>query len=295
MRKITSFILIMMLLISTSVVSFAANNESASLTQSEYDGIIQLINKSDAEFMKEGYTKKQIEEIKNYKKELVKSIKMYSKYSSEELKTLGFSNRQIEAFQNLSLEQPKFTLFSTFSKTADLETPDQFLSANLTRGLTGDVTMSVRKYRVSGDDVTFKATWKWDGRPLVCGFSESVGFAWTNGFTLDSYSDLDVTVTDTFKNVSHDVSTSDKDTEDPDGSCRFKWPTAHAGWLYDKGVCYLTLRNDDNASDTTMSWKYAHGTIQITGFGVSASGSSISVAASSTEMTKGLKRFSYLN
>ncbi len=54
-------------------------------------------------------------------------------------------------------------------------------------------------------------------------FSESVGFAWTNGFTLDSYSDLDVTVTDTFKNVSHDVSTSDKDTEDPDGSCRFKW------------------------------------------------------------------------
>jgi hypothetical protein len=41
---------------------------------------------------------------------------------------------------------------------------------------------------------------------------------------------------------------------------------------FNKGTCFLTLDNDDKTSSATMSWKYAHGTVQIAGSGVNIRG-----------------------
>lgn len=40
-----------------------------------------------------------------------------------------------------------------------------------------------------------------------------------------------------------------------------------------------------------MSWKYAHGTLKITGFGIDYSGGMLSIAPQNTQMANGLKTF----
>lgn len=47
-------------------------------------------------------------------------------------------------------------------------------------------------------------------------------------------------------------------------------------------------------SETAMSWKYAHGTVKIAGFGISLDGGDLSVNLGSTQMANGLKQFTGL-
>lgn len=297
MRKILSLLLVIVLIVSSFPVVFANSEESAKMTQSEYDSIAEILGKDDNDFVKMGLSKEKIREIKEYKIELANNIKKYSKYSENELEGLGFSEEQIKTFKKLDVGNPTEQQSRNLT-TREMENcakdADAFLSENLSRGLTGSVDMSLFLYRISGDEVTFKAKWEWTGAPLVRGLSESIGFSWTNGFELTDYNDLYIEV-ESDRSSEYIVPTSDKDTQNPDEGCRAKFPTADAGYLYRSGVCYLTLNNDDNESSTTMAWAYAHGTVQVAGFGISISGGSISISQTSIGMDKGLEKFYGLN
>lgn len=294
-------LLVMSLFVLSGTFVYADSGQSVKITQSEYDGIVKILGKSDSDFIEMGLAEEQIIEIKEYKIKLVNNIKMYSQYSEKELERLGFSNIQVKAFKQIKPDNTEILRIDNLSTTqieSLAEGADDFLLENLTRGLTGSVDMSLSVYEVNGDEVTFLSTWEWTGAPIVRGFKDTVGFCWSNFFELTDYDDLDITLKSDkpYGDNTYVVPTSYKNTQDPDESCRAKFPTAaDGGYLYRSGECYLTLLNDDNASSTTMAWAYAHGTVQIVGFGIDISGGSISISIGSTEMYNGLDNFTNLN
>lgn len=184
----------------------------------------------------------------------------------------------------------------TLDINADENEINFFLQKYATRAVAATVTMKVAKYSKKGKNNTFKATWNWKGRPVIVGFKDTVAFGWTNGHTLQSYSDLKVKLKcDSPTKPTYTVPNSYKDTSIPDQAVRFKFPTANnGGWLYKSGTAILTLYNDDNKGKTTMSWKFAHGMVRITGFGINISGGSLTIVKGNKQMANGLKTFSDL-
>lgn len=289
-KKVFLSILMMMLLIlSATTTAFAAEIPQMA-NASEYNSIMNYAALSESQMRNSGYSDEEIEGITQYKEEYAKKILEYSKKTSEELSQEGFSEVQIQAFDKL--KQKNIDLKSD----ATSDEINAFLQENVTRGLTGSVTMTVERDAFLKGRNTFKATWTWSGRPLVTGFHDTVAFGWTNGHTLESYKDLVVTLKcDSKASPTYSVPDKDKDAPVPDQGVRFKFPTASpGGWLYDKGVCFFTLANDDNSSKITISWKYAHGTLTSNGFGISISGPSLNISTGNTQMANGLKTFTGL-
>lgn len=291
MKKILTMILILSLVVMSAINASASEMPGQIIIESEYDSIQYYARLSKHAMKVAGLSQMEIAEIESYKKNYADNIIMYANKSPQELKKLGFSATQIDAFHKLY--EKELTLDANASSTE----VNLFLKENVTRGLTGSVSMSVRASSAEKGKNTFKATWRWDGRPIVVGFHDTIAFGWTNGHTLAKYDDLVATLmcTSSTDVPNYKVPNKDKNTIVADEAVRFKFPTAsNGGWLYDQGTCYFTLLNDDNASTTTISWMYAHGTVQITGFGISLSGGSLSVSVGSTQMANGLKRFTGL-
>lgn len=231
----------------------------------------------------------EIKAVTQYKEEYARKILEYSRKTPEALSREGFSEVQIQALDKI---KQKNIILKSDATSAEI---NAFLQENVTRGLTGSVTMTVVKSSSSKGKNTFKSTWSWSGRPIIVGFNDTVAFGWTNGHTLESYNNLSVKLTcDYKKDPNYTVPNKDKDATIADQGVRFKFPTARGGWLFNKGVCYLTLANDDNSSKITMSWKYAHGIVTIGGFGISIDGLSLSVTTGNTQMANGLKTFTGL-
>lgn len=275
---------------STCTFAFATELPQSTLNVSEYDSIQYYASLSEDEMYDLGFSNEEVIDITAYKEDYARKIIMYSQMSQSELERMSFSSTQILTFQ--SLKDKNINLSSDASE----DEINLFLEENATKGLTGSVDMDVFKYGSGSGYNKFRATWSWTGRPIVVGLHDTVAFNWTNGHTLITYDDVDVTLEcDSSVSPTYTVPTSDKDTSGADSAVRFRFPTANnGGWLYHTGTCILTLYNDDNSPTTAMSWKYAHGTVKIAGFGISLDGGDLSVNLGSTQMANGLKQFTGL-
>lgn len=290
MKRLCSLVVVFIMVFTTNSLVFANESREQTVTvkASEYDTLLEYVNSSEEHLEKSGYTKQEILEIDKYKADYANNIVKYSQYTVEQLKSEGFSDEQIVAFKNIDVS--KDLLATGFQ---NMDQINNFLKDNVTRGLTASVSMDVDKSDISGNNIILRAYWLWSGRPVVISFRDTVGFNWTNGFTLDSYDNFQVDlIADKggYGKIQSRVPKSDKSIPgSADEGVMARFPTGNGSYLNNEGIAYITLRNDDYASTTTISWLYAHGTIQIAGFGISLKGGSLTPTIGSTDMTHGVR------
>lgn len=282
--------MVVVLALCYTTVAYGIEAPENSVSASEHESLQYYATLTESEMVSLGYSQNEISDIMDYKKNYAENIVSYSRMTEQELLEMGFSSTQIKAFQDIHSQNP------TLKTNATEKEINCFLQEYATTAVAATLTMNVTKYSKNGKYNKFKSTWKWNGRPAIVGFKDNIGFVWTNGHTVESYSDIKVTLKcDSTTNPSYTVPKAYKDVCVPDQSFRVKFPCASSGgWLYKSGVCYFTLYNDDNKDTTTISWKYAHGTVQVASFGLSLKGGSFSVIVGYKEMDKGNKKFSGL-
>lgn len=290
MKKVIVCFITIVLVFCSTAVAFAIEIPEGSASISECESIQYYAAMTESEMDSLGYSKEEISDIMDYKKSYAENIISYSQMAEEELIEMDFSPNQIKAFQDIHSQNP------VLNNNATEKEINCFLQEYATTAAAATLTMSVAKYSKNGKYNKFKASWNWKGRPVIVGFKDNIGLVWTNGHTVESYSDIKVTLKcDSSTNPSYTVPKAYKDICVPDQSFRVKFPCASSGgWLYKSGVCYFTLYNDDNKDTTTISWKYAHGTVQVSSFGLSLKGGSFSVVTGYKEMYKNNKKFSGL-
>lgn len=102
MRKVMAFLLSFLMLFSVNLsISASGIDETTSKVRiNEYEMIKSIAKKSDTELDELGYSKEEINKIKNYEKEYSKHLEKLSKLEEKNLKKMGYSAEKIKKLKN---------------------------------------------------------------------------------------------------------------------------------------------------------------------------------------------------
>ena len=267
-KKIFSAILVFVLVFSMSTSIFAANNNT-SVTVSEYDLLKPYLDKNLSELLEMGLSQEEAQQMLNVQKKVVEKISKYNKYTNEELRQLGHSDKDIEEFNKL--------------QTMDI---DSLSIDAIPASIWETVTFTVEKLGKINGDHWFGFEWEWSGSPFVQ-MTDNIAFAWNNGFEVSRY-DVLLSIdhyTDSFDAFAKrytDVLNPTKDTSvSPGMGFKAKFPMNGGGLenstYAKKGFGSFTVQNPNNASHMQMVWAYGHSTFHVGGFCLNVGFPSISV------------------
>ena len=255
MKKIVSLLLIFIFMIMT-ITSVGANDNinegrvaGQTITCSELEGIEKLKNQSDQELINQGYTKNEIEEIRNLdpEKELLKRAQM----DSNTLKNMGYSDKQIETFK-------KYRNKSNCITQEDITILASKMTVNTSHsGFTHSSANGTRAY------VHF--TWAWSSLPLFR-LNDMVAFRWGKGFSSStSASSLKVTYRNETTGLT-DSKTFYIAGKEPNVGCHFKFPVnklEYGGDAISGRATVLLTEPDKNISTFEVVGAYGHTSINI--------------------------------
>lgn len=142
-----------------------AYSESTKIYINEYEIIKDLEKESNESLEKRGYSKSQINKIKNGRNDMIKEIKNRANLSDMQLKSMKYNDNQINIIRNFT------------ESDAELAA----LAAQLTLYLT------LSNYKFNGTETTCDVytSWVWSTYP-VTQLNDGVAIAWSGGF--NSYS-----------------------------------------------------------------------------------------------------------
>lgn len=168
-RKIVSIILILCLVIGGTVNVFADKSiMNKEYRLNEYEYINELKQQSDATLRGYGYTKQEIEEIRNI--DYVQILKERSKLEANILRNMGYSDEQITLLKDFKGSEEEINL----------------LSSNCTISVRGDNIY----YKDGFSYFEYKFSWRWSSMPAVQ-YKDIIGIGWSDGFLFhnnDGYS-----------------------------------------------------------------------------------------------------------
>ncbi len=178
MKKICAITLSLMLTI-IGMPTFAYANDSSepmdisdTTVSKEYSVMKELAKESEAQLEREGFTKAEITEIKDYRQRYIEHIEKLDELDDEVLYDFGYSEEQIEMIRDFKgSEAELYALSATLSLRVRIATfeydKSQPLESRYTKG-------------------TFEFGWEWDGKPLAQS-NDIVAVGW-NGWSITSRS-----------------------------------------------------------------------------------------------------------
>lgn len=161
MKKVTVFLVFIMIFSSMGVYASEENNTIESTQISEYEVYMELLSKTDEELLKSGLTKEEIEEIRNF--DLEKELKYRASLSDEDLKFLGYNDREIIELRNYVKEGSITPLHNGGSDSG---------------GIFATLTLRTELISHTSSRVMVQFRWQWNKAPVYFGGKEIVGFAW---------------------------------------------------------------------------------------------------------------------
>lgn len=163
MRKVMAFLLSFLMLFSVNLsISASGIDETTSKVRiNEYEMIKSIAKKSDTELDELGYSKEEINKIKNYEKEYSKHLEKLSKLEEKNLKKMGYSAEKIKKLKEFDGSEEQITT----------------LAATLYLTLTCDyVTFSTSQNRTNAR-ITYD--FEWVGQPAFL-FADIVALSWND-------------------------------------------------------------------------------------------------------------------
>lgn len=161
MRKICSFLLSLMLVLSLCSGVGAKAMESNQQTISEYDMLREYEGKTRTELLQLGVEQETIDEL--FK--LQETIKEFSTYSATDLKAMGFNDQQVYYLKKTKAEvshSPSLSRSLSLSATNE----DIFQIESFEKGLFAKVEFDISKPAML-EDHRFLVCWEWTGRPFI--------------------------------------------------------------------------------------------------------------------------------
>lgn len=274
-ERLIALLLVLCLMIGTSNITFANTDrpekalkeDANNFVISEYDLYKDLSQKSDSELKLEGYSDKNIKELreKNPKAEL----KKLSEKSILELKALGYDQERINAIYSVkNLDENQISDEVLRVVWAKVELTLRSLSYTTTGTLTKGTT-----------NARLMATWKWDLCPSTT-YIDKLVFSW--GKSLAS-KDADITIkhyssTDRVKKTTKGTVAE----KDPNHGCALE--IKFIAGLKNGGNAYITLYSSQQAlKNIECKVTYGHSMVTLTP-SVSWNGASVSFGTSTKDM-----------
>ena len=271
MKKIMSFILVMVMVFAVPVTSLASNNETVvdTVYMNEYDYIVFLQKATQEELVTMGLSRTEANTIID---DFEAALQERASLSEETLYGLGYTQDEIDALY-------------TYNERS-------IMSVETMRAITGTCTGNITASYATAKEVTFKYDWVWDHAPIMK-LKDSVAMRWL-AYDLNGY-EVDVTKTSEKCSISYywngQVQFTRSGTQEPnldfnsinvqfDESEKFQSPTnmteeAYAGNGYVRVTVKIESGVNNSISYTKVAALYGHSTL-----GADAPSISLSVPAS---------------
>ena len=174
MKKVVSMLLVLSLVLGMGTVAFAETSKDITgelggtvkvSTSNEYARLKELAKEGEFSLVKQGYTKSEIIEIRDYKENYIKHIEKLGDLEDQALNNLGYNEEQIKMIRNFKgSEAELYGLSATLSlniRIASFEFKENDpKSSRYNKG-------------------TFEFGWAWDGIPMSTS-TDLVGASWNS-------------------------------------------------------------------------------------------------------------------
>lgn len=183
MKKISIFVLLVMLMLSVTGQAFAVttyegddsakvNNAKVTVSTNELDAYLELKLQDEGKLKAWGYSQAEIEDIKSgaLETQFRNELKRRKGLDDEVLEGMGYSDKDIEKMRSMTGEEPLAELQSIASK------------------VTCKNTLKLHKYSKSAEKTTFIVgfEWEWDKIPFI-GLKDCIGMSWNQNFSIDEH------------------------------------------------------------------------------------------------------------
>ncbi|WP_432403598.1 hypothetical protein [Wukongibacter sp. M2B1] len=273
MKKILTLILILTLMIgitATNVMAkeieynLATHEELIKLAQQDKNNVLdeyQILESQKKELAKKSLLKTQMNEsdLVEIEKELLEGFKERTNLNSEELKKIGYNDREINELSRIS------------------NLPDNIILKEASaKGLLAKCTVYSKKldhhYSSSNNQTHFRVRfgWSWDKMPLVWIYNDTIGIGWNGDFKFEDgllpyYNHLKITYNDDL-GLEFTDSYKLKEVEINTASVKFPMSKEHpdqdifAPYAKD-GEGYVGLVQIGKMENAKLAFKYGHNTI----------------------------------